>query len=476
MASLDLSNTDNLARYMGLTMDLDNIVLPFQDSSAQKWDIQIDDGVIVTKRPSAKTTATPSVLLPGLCHPHIHLDKTYLLTCNHSESSGHPDYSDLAPQSGTFEEAMSNTSEAKRRYTKEDLYLRGSQLLATSYKQGVTCARVFVEIDHVTELKTLKTAIRLKKEFGDFLSVQICAFAQDPIFSTEHGEKNRALLLKAMNYFQSDIDAIGTTPYAETNDEAEMKNVQWAIQTALKYDKHLDFHAEYNLNGGAVMDFFDYIVDQLLVQKWPTDTGARTVVLGHATRLTRASHAELTKFSKTLRSTKLPVHFVGLPTSDLLIMGRPIANDNSEQSEPLNRQCGTLHVRKLVQDYKLNACLSVNNVGNAFTPHGDGDPLGLASWGVGLYHAGRVEDAKLLYEAISTRAMDAIRPLDESHKKKYLVEEGKDFMPMLLVRNEESMEINSTWGGALKVPARQRLQIHDIVWDPPEIRLRSIIR
>jgi hypothetical protein len=335
--------------------------------------------------------------------------------------------------------------------------------------------RAFVELDHVTKLQPLKTAIQLKDAFADFVDVQICAFAQDPIFSTEHGEKNRCIVEEALEKYVSSIEVIGTTPYVESDDQAQKKNIQWAIQTALEYRKHLDFHIEFNLNEGDPMEQFNYLVDELVANSWPTHPGAPTVVLGHATRLTLASHTELTQFSERLRATKLPIHFVGLPTSDLFMMGRPNSDENSKQKAPLSRQCGTLHVPKMIQDYGLNACLSVNNVGNAFTPYGNGDPLGIASWGVGIFHAGTGDDATLLYEAVSTRAMDAIRPLEVDYRGKCMMKEGKQVNPMLLIKNEESVEINSS-GRTLQVPSRQRLSIKDIVWDPPETRLRSVIR
>lgn len=455
-------------------MNLKNTILPLQDSSKQR-DIQIQDGVVVSMRPSNNLTLQPSILLPSLCHPHIHLDKPYLLTCNHASSSNHPDYSDLAPKTGSFGEALANTSEAKKRYTPEDLYLRGSQLLATSYTQGVTCMRAFVELDHVTKLQPLKTAIQLKEEFADFVDVQICAFAQDPIFTTEHGDENRCIIEEALEEYGSSIEVIGTTPYVESDDQAQKKNIQWAIQTALAHRKHVDFHIEFNLNGGNPMVQFNHLVDELVANSWPTHPGAPTVVLGHATRLTLASHTELTQFAERLRQTKLPIHFVGLPTSDIFMMGRPGSDENSEQKAPLSRQCGTLHVPKMIQDYGLNACLSVNNVGNAFTPYGNGDPIGIASWGVGIFHAGTGDDATLLYEAVSTRAMDAIRPTEVEYKEKCLIKEGKQIVPMVLITNEESVKINSL-GRTLLVPNRQRLSIRDIVWDPPETRLRRVIR
>ncbi|KAL7765112.1 hypothetical protein ACKLNR_003028 [Fusarium oxysporum f. sp. zingiberi] len=453
-------------------MVLKNIILPFQDSSKQ-WDIQIEEGVVTSMKPSAGRT-TPSVMLPSLCHPHIHLDKPYLLTCNHPKSSNHPDYSDLAPKTGGFQEALVNTAEAKKRYTEEDLFLRGSQLIATSYKQGVIFMRAFVEVDSITELKTLEVGIRLRKEFEDFLELQICAFAQDPIFSTEKGEANRAMFAKALDQLGSKIDVIGTTPYVESDVESQNKNIRWAIETALKHRKHLDFHIEFNLNGdGTHMSVFNHIIEELRALKWPTYPGAPTVVFGHATRLTRATHDDLVRLSETLRETKLPVHFVGLPTSDLYMMGRH-ESDGSGQGEPLSRPCGTIMVPKLIQDYGINACLSVNNVGNPFTPHGDGDPLKIASWGVGLFHAGTVEDAKILYEAISTRAMDALNPRAEGHHDMFTLAEFHQTMPMLLFKNEENIEITSA-SGSIKIPARQRLGIQDIVWDPPETRLRSIV-
>lgn len=41
-------------------------------------------------------------VIPGLCHPHIHLDKCFLLS--------HPKYADLEIKDGDFREAMELTS------------------------------------------------------------------------------------------------------------------------------------------------------------------------------------------------------------------------------------------------------------------------------------------------------------------------------------------------------------------------------
>ena len=158
-----------------------------------------------------------------------------------------------------------------------------------------------------------------------------------------------------------------------------MQNVRWAIDTALKYDLHLDFHLEYNLEPEGE-GHIATVLDFLEAQGWPTGRGAKTVVLGHATRLSGVSRDTLTQLAERVRRTELPVHFVGLPTSDLYMMGRP--DDPSDDT--LSRPRGTLDVPLLIKEFGLNACLGVNNVGNPFTPYGTGDPLSIASWGVGL--------------------------------------------------------------------------------------------
>lgn len=62
---------------------------------------------------------------------------------------------------------------------------------------------------------------------------------------------------------------------------------------------------------------------------------------------------------------------------------------------------GTLPIPKMIKEYKLNAAIAVNNVGNAFTPQGTCDPLSVASLGVAVYQAGTKNDSEILYVSSS---------------------------------------------------------------------------
>ena len=447
--------------------------------------------------------APSSLLLPTLCHPHIHLDKPYLLTCNHSEP-GLPDYSDLAPKSGSFQEALVNTSKAKSRFTPEDLYLRGSQLLATSYTQGVTSARSFVEVDHVTQSKTLEVVLRLKRDFAaprpghpnGLVDVQLCVFAQDPIFSTEYVDENRGLIEEALaKYAGKGVDVLGSTPYVEQSREASERNIEWAISTALKYDLHLDFHLDYSLDTKPEDALVWQVLQTLIASNWQRNRdgqNSRTVVFGHCTALTNFANSDLKELKSQINDNNLPVYFVGLPTSDVYMMGRPPSSSTGTEAgnvrldpnqKTLDRPRGTLNPVTLWKDHGIRACLGVNNVGNAFTPFGTGDPLQLASWGVGLYHAGTAADAQVLYDAVSTGAREAIG-LQSHGAQIFGISDGEGSQikqgtkipkrGLMLVQNEEWVGCPGHLG--VKVPARQRRSVRDVVWDVPEVGLRRVIQ
>jgi hypothetical protein len=412
--------------------------------------------------PSASPSAPPpSLLLPSLCHPHIHLDKAFLLTSNTER------YQDLAPTSGTFQEALSNTSKAKARYDLPDLSLRGAQLIAESVQAGVTSMRAFVEVDHIVGTKCIEAAVALKKRFENDCFVQICVFAQDPIFSCEHDYQNRSLMEKALAEYRNEIDVLGTTPYVESDHKTAIRNIEWAVHAALQRNIHLDFHLDYNLDAEKEATVWD-VVRVLSKTEWPHKTN-RTVVLGHCTRLTLLPEPALKRLVLEMKRAALPISFVGLPTSDLYMMGRPVGG---EETEPRLR--GTLQIPTLIKEpYKLNCAIGVNNVGNSFTPWGSADPLRLASLGVGIYQAGTISDAELLYECVSTRARRAIG-LESLGPGNLKVSVGDPAKHLLLFEND-GMEMKMA-GSGVSIPKRTRGSVQEVIWDPPSVEGRRVLR
>ena len=95
--------------------------------------------------------------------------------------------------------------------------------------------------------------------------IQICAFAQDHIFSGENAEANRELLAEAIG--RERVDVLGTTPYVEAGYGEVKRDIEWAIGTAMKSKKLLDFHLDYTLATEGEPNI-NVVLDELKTQKW----------------------------------------------------------------------------------------------------------------------------------------------------------------------------------------------------------------
>ena len=299
-------------------------------------------------------------------------------------------------------------------------------------------------------MKCIDAAISLKKQFEAACAIQICAFAQEPIYSGPHGATNRELIEAAV--LNEHVSVLGTTPYVEKNEECMKKNIDWAFKMAFGCSLHLDFHLDYNLDGDRDT-WTTHVAKQLESTSLPKEHRLSseniTVALGHCTRLTLHNEPDWQALSQSVQNLKL--FFVGLPTSDLYMMGRPFDQDGGGE-----RVRGTLQIPHMIQKYGIKGSIAINNVGNAFTPYGSCDPLNIASMGVGLYHAGTKADAQLLYECVSGRAVESIgytsRPFAIGEPATFILYE---------MRGPASGLLSSQRG---------RKTLQEVLYDPPERR------
>ena len=418
-----------------------------------RWDVSIKSGKVQSIEPQDLSDSVGNVsnliafslegafMLPSLCHPHVHLDKCFIFS--------HPKYDDLQVINGDFPEALELTAKAKARFELDDLITRGSWLLEESIAKGVTHIRAFVEVDVTVGFRCLDAGLELKSRYASSCEVQICVFAQNPIFSEgENNPQGKQLIEEALR--REGVDVLGSTPYVETNLGLMRTNVEWAISVAIKYKKHLDFHLDYNLDAGTPALTFHVI--ELLRNMWKTENDSKTVVLGHCSRLTLFTKDEWMQLQD--RIVDLPIYFVGLPTSDIYMMGKPGKEDEDGQ-----RVRGTLQIPHMIQKYNFNGAIGVNNIGNAFTPQGSCDPMSIASMGIGLYQAGTVADAELLFKCVSSFAMAAIgfpQPDDP-------FEQGAPADFVFFKDAKSSAE-------KISAAPRQRRSLQEIICDPPAAR------
>ena len=412
------------------------------------WNLHLDLGSVESVQPHRRSDGTKEAenslvsgkafVLPSLCHPHIHLDKCFLFS--------HPKYNDLEVVQGDFAEALELTSTAKARFEEEDLLTRGEWVIKESIAAGVTHIRAFVEVDTTVKFGCLDAGLKLKRRFGPFCEIQICVFAQDPVFSEgKNHPQGKLLIEEALR--RDGVDALGSTPYVESSPTLMRMNLEWAVSTAVQHRKHLDLHLDYNLDSTKPPLVF-YALD-LLRENWKAKNEGRTIVFGHCTRLTLFTTEKWRRLREAIAD--LPVYFIGLPTSDLFMMGKSGQEDGGGQ-----RLRGTLQIPHMIQKYGIQGAIGVNNVGNAFTLQGNCDPISIASMGVGIYQAGTKADAEVLFDCVSSMAKAAIGfPQPESPFRKGA---PADFV---LFKNPNSGD------GTILRSSRQRTTLQEIICDPP---------
>ena len=445
----------------------------------QKFDISLTASLIETITSHKEENlggnevldARGCLIAPSLCHAHIHLDKCFML--NDSK------YSDFEIVEGDFKEALDLTSKAKERFEGDDLFRRGRWLIEESISYGVTHVRAFVEVDYVVEFKCLHAAIQLREHFRKVCHIQICAFAQEPLFTGDHGVRNRELILHALE--RPEVEVLGATPYVEDAKAKATSNIQWAIKIASEFQKLLDFHLDYTLDTTNPPQI-DSLLEELAIHNRNTNKqtpeSIQHITLGHCTRLTSLSPNEWHDLSQKCAAFPTGISLIGLPTSDIYIMGKPPSTSGTTTYS--DRPRGTLQIPHLIHNNSIPFAfaIAINNVGNAFTPYGTCDPLSVASLGVGIYQAGTKQDANVLYECVSTRAKSAIGIGTDS-------ENGNPFEPgkpadFVLFGNPTYLRTGASPSAAGKAGSgvegidggdRRRRNVQQVVYCPPDDRM-----
>ncbi|KZT28415.1 Metallo-dependent hydrolase [Neolentinus lepideus HHB14362 ss-1] len=419
--------------------------LASQCDATQLFDVFCTDGKVTDIRNSGQLEEHTSgssareldaggkgILLPSLCHSHIHLDKCFLL--------------DMCDElvSGSFAEALRVTSKTKSRFASgpDDLYARGSRLILESVQAGVTSMRAHVEVDLTVGMSCVEAGLRLKNNFKNICDVQLAVFAQDPLYLREESEpSDNYTLLKAAAATYG-VSAIGSAPYVEPSFEQAKNNIIHVLDLAEAHNLHVDFHLDYNADPSSEPLIY-FLIDQLHARSWADriKEGLRAhVTIGHATRLSLFSSQEWEELVKSIGD--LPISFVALPQSDLyMIRGYKYVPPG------LGPHRYTLRVPQLKRMFGLDIAMSVNNVENAFTPQGPVDPLALCPLGVATYQAGTTADciSLLASTAVTCGSKRAIGKMNAPERLSLAVGDPADFVLVHGNNSVQSTALNPGW-------------------------------
>jgi cytosine deaminase len=333
---------------------------------ACRVDLLVRNGLIAAIEPCIATDARQvsgngALLTPGFVESHIHLDKACILDRCHNET-------------GTLEGAIASVGTAKKGFTEEDVYARGTAVLRKAIVQGTNAMRTHVEIDPGIGLTGFDAVLRLKKDFAWALDLQICVFPQEGLTNNPGTEK---LLEEAL---VKGADLLGGCPYTDTDPNAQIRIL---FEMAARFDVDLDFHLDFDLDPG--WRHLDEIARQAVSFNWQG-----RVAIGHVTKL---SALPLRRLKDTVSLMKdAGIALTVLPATDLFLMGR-------DHDHLVPRGVAPAHVF-----HAAGVCCTVatNNVLNPFTPYGDCSLTRMANLFANVHQLSTASELEACFDMVTT--------------------------------------------------------------------------
>jgi cytosine/adenosine deaminase-related metal-dependent hydrolase len=178
--------------------------------------------------------------------------------------------------------------------------------------------RAFVEVDPTVGLKCLEAGLELQRKFVNHCTIQLVIFAQDALFYPQDASREAKMiqLLEQACGMTGEDTILGSTPYVESSHGDQCRNIDHVYALADKYNRSIDFHLDYNLDG-KTEPLIWYVLEQAHQREWK-----RYITIGHCTRMSLFAESEWNRVAKLCE--RLKVAFVALPHSDLYMQGRGV--------------------------------------------------------------------------------------------------------------------------------------------------------
>jgi cytosine deaminase len=339
-------------------------------------DIAIQGQTIAAIAPALKADgpelrAAGCLVIPGMIETHIHLDKTCILDRCRIEQ-------------GTVAEAVRETAAAKRGFTIEDVYARGSRTLERCITQGTMRMRTHVELDPGIGMIGFEAVDQLARDYVWAMDVELCVFPQEGLTNNPGTEE---LLIEGL---RRGARAIGAVPYFDTDPRGQIDRI-FAI--ARDFDAEIDMHLDLAETTDGMQ--IEYVCRKTEEFGW----GGR-VAVGHVTQMSLLPPDRFGEIATRLANAGVAVTI--LPSTDLHLMGR-----NHDHAVPR----GVVPAEPL-RKAGVTCSISTNNVLNPFTPYGDGSLIRMANLYANVCHVSRPDDLAGCLDMITGSAARLMRLQD----------------------------------------------------------------
>ena len=324
-------------------------------------DLTVERGKIVALAPSRQ--AGGGFITPLLADCHVHLDKTY--TIERIRRSGPAKVDCLFDAIDLMEMDRPN-------WDGSDIRERVSRALATAYEAGVGVMRTHIDWTTPEVPNAWHVLNDLKAEWKGRIHIETAALVRgDIVLAAGEGIAKRVA---------QDGGVFGAFFYRNP-DIADAVEAMFSL--ASRHDLKLDFHVDEGLEAEA--DGFSLIIDATKRHKM-----AGRVLCGHACSLSLRDDDELERILSA--AAEAGAALVSLPTSNLYLQ------DRIGGRSPRRRGLAPI---KEARAAGMDVMLASDNVGDAFYPWGDYDPLSILRLAAPVAHV----DPDTWIDAITTLPM-----------------------------------------------------------------------
>jgi cytosine deaminase len=325
--------------------------------------LRLDGGCVLDESAASSASgacldAKGRLVLPGFVDAHVHLDKAFLL-----EASG-----SCAP---TLDAAIRTVGDLRGRMPLRDVARNAERAVDLLVKNGVTAARVHVEIDPAVGLDLVGLHQELAGRVADRLELQLVAFPQRGFDLPRMQE----LTAQAM---EEGMAVIGGAPYVDADPRRHLDIV---FSLAEKYGAPIDLHFDFS-------DEPQCSLIGLLAERVQALGMQGRVTIGHVTTLAAMAPADQARALDLLG--RAGIALIVLPATDLYLAGH--GDPGTRSLAPIER----------ARAAGVRVAIANNNIRNPFAPFGNGNLL-QAAWLAAIMRRANDPDARRSFlEAITT--------------------------------------------------------------------------
>lgn len=270
------------------------------ENSEIESDVRISDGMICEIGENLKVSEGEEIIegngglmLPPFVDCHVHLD-----TCLSLDDTG-PNIS------GTLFEGIRVWSEYRKKLTKDEVQKRAFRTIKLYQEKGVQYVRSHVDISN--DLTAFRALLELKEKVADEIEIQLVAFPQDGILTSETVQKN---LEEAVSM---GADVVGGIPHFELTREHGNRSIRHILELAQKYDKLVDIHCD------EIDDEQSRFLEVLAAQAYETGM-ERKVSASHTTAMHSYNDAYCSKLYRVLHMSG--INIIANPLVNVNLQGR----------------------------------------------------------------------------------------------------------------------------------------------------------